>query len=268
MNPRRYALIVAIIFSVIAILQVARAVVGWPIAVATPWGRSKDASLPVDIVLAPGARAHESFEQSRRASGIAAFVLYPRDATLLTRDALSAFGGAPPGREQARWFRASFHGIGMKAFWPLVTRSARRRTGAALASARSVVNLHIAKCHRGAHPGRDRLGLPRLLAERFLGSNDKHDLNLRRGSGRMIEDTAKWRARVNSPCPEPSNDSRLQACRVQSLSPWNPPMAKDRKQEQEANGLGAVEAALTHGGKLYDKPEDFDTALDHVAGLA
>ena len=37
MNPRRYALIVAIIFSVIAILQVARAVVGWPIAVATPW---------------------------------------------------------------------------------------------------------------------------------------------------------------------------------------------------------------------------------------
>ena len=38
MNPRRYALIAAIIFSVIAILQLARAVVGWPIAVTTPWG--------------------------------------------------------------------------------------------------------------------------------------------------------------------------------------------------------------------------------------
>ena len=38
MNPRRYALIAAIVFSVIAILQLARAVLGWPIAVTTPWG--------------------------------------------------------------------------------------------------------------------------------------------------------------------------------------------------------------------------------------
>jgi hypothetical protein len=44
-------------------------------------------------------------------------------------------------------------------------------------------------------------------------------------------------------------------------------MAKEREQEQEANGLGAVEAALARGGKVYDKPEDFNMALDHVAGL-
>jgi AbiV family abortive infection protein len=44
-------------------------------------------------------------------------------------------------------------------------------------------------------------------------------------------------------------------------------MAKERKHVHEANGLGAVEAALAYGGKVYDKPEDFNTALDHVAGL-
>lgn len=38
MDPRRYALIMAIVFAVIALLQLARAVLGWPIAVTTPWG--------------------------------------------------------------------------------------------------------------------------------------------------------------------------------------------------------------------------------------
>ena len=38
MNPRRYSLIVAIIFAVIAVLQLARAVLAWPIAETTPWG--------------------------------------------------------------------------------------------------------------------------------------------------------------------------------------------------------------------------------------
>ena len=38
MNPQRYALIVAIIFAAIAVLQLARAVLGWPVAVTTPWG--------------------------------------------------------------------------------------------------------------------------------------------------------------------------------------------------------------------------------------
>jgi len=38
MNPQRYAVVAAIIFAVIAVLQLARAVLGWPIAVTTPWG--------------------------------------------------------------------------------------------------------------------------------------------------------------------------------------------------------------------------------------
>jgi len=38
MNPRRYSLIAAVIFAVIAVLQLARAVLGWPVAVTTPWG--------------------------------------------------------------------------------------------------------------------------------------------------------------------------------------------------------------------------------------
>ena len=38
MNPQRYALIMAIVFAAIAVLQLARAVLGWPIAVTTPWG--------------------------------------------------------------------------------------------------------------------------------------------------------------------------------------------------------------------------------------
>jgi hypothetical protein len=38
MNPQRYALIVAIVFAAIAVLQLARAVLGWPVAVTTPWG--------------------------------------------------------------------------------------------------------------------------------------------------------------------------------------------------------------------------------------
>ena len=40
MNPQRYAVVAAIIFAVIAVLQLARAVLGWPIAVTTPWGTS------------------------------------------------------------------------------------------------------------------------------------------------------------------------------------------------------------------------------------
>jgi hypothetical protein len=38
MNPQRYALIVASVFAAIAVLQLARAVLGWPVAVTTPWG--------------------------------------------------------------------------------------------------------------------------------------------------------------------------------------------------------------------------------------
>jgi hypothetical protein len=38
MNPQRYALIVAIVSAAIAVLQLARAVLGWPVAVTTPWG--------------------------------------------------------------------------------------------------------------------------------------------------------------------------------------------------------------------------------------
>ena len=38
MNPQRYALIVAIVFAAIAVLQLARAVLGWPIIVTTPRG--------------------------------------------------------------------------------------------------------------------------------------------------------------------------------------------------------------------------------------
>ena len=38
MNPQRYALIVAIVFAALAVLQLARAVLGWSIAVTTPWG--------------------------------------------------------------------------------------------------------------------------------------------------------------------------------------------------------------------------------------
>ena len=38
MNPRRYSLIAAVIFAVMAALQLARAVLGWPVAVTTPWG--------------------------------------------------------------------------------------------------------------------------------------------------------------------------------------------------------------------------------------
>jgi len=38
MSPRRYSLIAAIIFAVMAALQLARALLGWPVAVTTPWG--------------------------------------------------------------------------------------------------------------------------------------------------------------------------------------------------------------------------------------
>jgi hypothetical protein len=38
MNSQRYALIVAIVFAAIAVLQLARAVLGSPVAVTTPWG--------------------------------------------------------------------------------------------------------------------------------------------------------------------------------------------------------------------------------------
>ena len=38
MNPERYALIVAIVFAAIAVLQLARTALGWPIAGTMPWG--------------------------------------------------------------------------------------------------------------------------------------------------------------------------------------------------------------------------------------
>jgi hypothetical protein len=38
MNPQRYALIVAIVFAAITVLQLARGVLGWPVAVTPPWG--------------------------------------------------------------------------------------------------------------------------------------------------------------------------------------------------------------------------------------
>ena len=38
MNSQRYALLAAIVFAAIAVLQLASAVLGWPIAVTTPWG--------------------------------------------------------------------------------------------------------------------------------------------------------------------------------------------------------------------------------------
>jgi hypothetical protein len=38
MDSRRYSFMVAIIFLVLAALQLARAVLGWPVAVTTPWG--------------------------------------------------------------------------------------------------------------------------------------------------------------------------------------------------------------------------------------
>ena len=49
MNPQRYALIVAIVFAAIAVLQLARAVLGWLIAVTTPWGTLM---IPVWLILA------------------------------------------------------------------------------------------------------------------------------------------------------------------------------------------------------------------------
>jgi hypothetical protein len=38
MNSRRYSLVAAVIFAVMAALQLARALLGWPVAVTTPWG--------------------------------------------------------------------------------------------------------------------------------------------------------------------------------------------------------------------------------------
>jgi AbiV family abortive infection protein len=44
-------------------------------------------------------------------------------------------------------------------------------------------------------------------------------------------------------------------------------MVSEKEQERGGDGLQAVQAALAHGGKLYDKPEDFNAALDHIALL-
>ena len=38
MNARRFSRLAAVIFAVMALLQAARALLGWPIAVTTPWG--------------------------------------------------------------------------------------------------------------------------------------------------------------------------------------------------------------------------------------
>jgi hypothetical protein len=38
MGPRRFSLVAAVIFAVMSALQLARALLGWPIAVTTPWG--------------------------------------------------------------------------------------------------------------------------------------------------------------------------------------------------------------------------------------
>ena len=38
MNPRTYSLTAAVIFTVMAALQLARALLGWPVVVTTPWG--------------------------------------------------------------------------------------------------------------------------------------------------------------------------------------------------------------------------------------
>jgi hypothetical protein len=56
MNPQRYALIVAIVFAAIAVLQLARAVLGWPIAVTTPWG-----TLMIPVWLSPNHAPHGVF---------------------------------------------------------------------------------------------------------------------------------------------------------------------------------------------------------------
>jgi hypothetical protein len=52
MKPQRYALIVAIVFAVIAILQLARAVLGGPVAVTTPWGTLMIIACAAAILLA------------------------------------------------------------------------------------------------------------------------------------------------------------------------------------------------------------------------
>jgi hypothetical protein len=38
MSPRHYSVLAAVLFAVIAALQLARAVLGWPVALTTPWG--------------------------------------------------------------------------------------------------------------------------------------------------------------------------------------------------------------------------------------
>jgi|SRR6267378_7828802 AbiV family abortive infection protein len=43
-------------------------------------------------------------------------------------------------------------------------------------------------------------------------------------------------------------------------------MADEEKQDP-VGGLDPIEAALVYGGRLYDKAEDFDVAIDHVALL-
>jgi AbiV family abortive infection protein len=41
----------------------------------------------------------------------------------------------------------------------------------------------------------------------------------------------------------------------------------DEKAKEVRNGLLSVEAALAYGGHYFDKPEEFDLAVDHVAEL-
>ena len=43
-------------------------------------------------------------------------------------------------------------------------------------------------------------------------------------------------------------------------------MADDEK-DGSVGGLDTVEAALVYGGRLYDKAEDLDVAIDHVVRL-
>ncbi len=44
-------------------------------------------------------------------------------------------------------------------------------------------------------------------------------------------------------------------------------MADGKEEALDRNGLVTVEEALAYGGTLYDRPEDFNVAIDHVARL-
>jgi hypothetical protein len=38
MTSRRYSLMAAVIFAIMAVLQLSRGILGWPVDVTTPWG--------------------------------------------------------------------------------------------------------------------------------------------------------------------------------------------------------------------------------------